>query len=496
MPDGSSECELARISYAHPNGNPTEVTDGRTASEWTTGYKPVNPAASTTGPTYTYDDMGRLTAARFDYGTTVDTQLSPYVKGVDEPALPYIEPSTRATSQTYAYDPLDNPIRSDDDQHAILQRSAGTQTYGSATSGPNQVRSGAPISCVGTYQVGYDASGNVTSLTWTNGLETSTLDYTWDEVGHLIGASRGDSITIPRSSLAFSDQFVYDAGGNRIWRSTNVNGGPYYFAEVFRSLRLNGAAWNQGGVTGDFQDDDTTETDYVVSGGKSYGRIFYDASGTMPRADGNFLHVFIDVTDARGSVVATLDRPSGELVERVTYQPFGGTETDFRPKRWDQFRESYRYTEKEDDYALGIVYYGARYYMPGIQRWASPDPRAIHGLAGNINPYVFVANSLYRYVDPFGLQEGPPSEAGPGFSFDLTNVLSSIGGFFSNLFGGHGGEQAGVRLRGLRRLHPRRAMSSPPGTRRESTPRHCSAGFRTATHSRNQSRSVHPRGTP
>ena len=71
----------------------------------------------------------------------------------------------------------------------------------------------------------------------------------------------------------------------------------------------------------------------------------------------------------QGSTSSTIDRATGELVEQITYQPFGGTETDYRPSRWQSFRDTYRYTGKEDDYAMGLVYFGARYYMPMLSRW-------------------------------------------------------------------------------------------------------------------------------
>jgi RHS repeat-associated protein len=115
----------------------------------------------------------------------------------------------------------------------------------------------------------------------------------------------------------------------------------------------------------------------------------------------------------KGSTSSVIDKETAELVEQVTYLANGGTETDYRPARWNEFRETYRYTGKQDDYEVGLVYYGARYFVPGIDRWASPDPLTIHGLGGDMNPYSFVRGSPFRFIDRFGLDEGDPSQGDP-----------------------------------------------------------------------------------
>ena len=98
-----------------------------------------------------------------------------------------------------------------------------------------------------------------------------------------------------------------------------------------------------------------------------------------------------------------VDHDTGELVERMTYLPFGGVDSDYRPARWDSFREDVRYTSHWDDSEVGLVYFGTRYYSPTLGRFISPDPLTIHGLIGNLNPYEYVYSSPMRYVDPFGL---------------------------------------------------------------------------------------------
>ena len=126
----------------------------------------------------------------------------------------------------------------------------------------------------------------------------------------------------------------------------------------------------------------------------------------MPQAAGanGALHVFMPLGDTVGSTSFVIDHDTGELVERVTYQPFGGVESDYRPSpRWGSFREDLRYTGHWDDAQVGLVYFGARYYSPQLARFISPDPLTVHGAAGDLNPYAFVGGSPMRFVDPFGL---------------------------------------------------------------------------------------------
>jgi RHS repeat-associated protein len=79
-----------------------------------------------------------------------------------------------------------------------------------------------------------------------------------------------------------------------------------------------------------------------------------------------------------GSTSAALDKQTGELVERATYQAYGARESDYRPGRWGEFREDYGFTGKEEDVEVGLVYFGKRFYAPALQRWVSADPLEVH----------------------------------------------------------------------------------------------------------------------
>jgi len=87
-----------------------------------------------------------------------------------------------------------------------------------------------------------------------------------------------------------------------------------------------------------------------------------------------------------GSSAIVLDRETSELVEQTTYQAYGAPDFDYRPSRWDGFREDYEFTGKEDDVEVGLAYFGKRHLAPSLNRWASADPLTIHTSTGRPRP--------------------------------------------------------------------------------------------------------------
>ena len=144
-------------------------------------------------------------------------------------------------------------------------------------------------------------------------------------------------------------------------------------------------------------------------GHHSLAHIFYDGSGALPKGLQNGqVHAYLAIGDHLGSSSFVLDHDTGELVERITYRAYGGVESDYRQKRWNNFREDVRYSDHWDDSPVGLTYFGARYYSPQLARFISPDPETIHQARGDLNPYAFVMGSPLGRVDPFGLDPVAP----------------------------------------------------------------------------------------
>lgn len=143
-----------------------------------------------------------------------------------------------------------------------------------------------------------------------------------------------------------------------------------------------------------------------------------DTKGTASTADdASYLYFY----DANGNVGQLLDG-SGAIAAKYEYDPYGNlTLAGGDAAATNPFRFSTKYFDVE----TGLYYYGYRYYLPGLGRWASRDP--IEELASDQvrrperptadvvrprmradeqadeNPYNFSQNTPLNHVDPVGL---------------------------------------------------------------------------------------------
>jgi RHS repeat-associated protein len=109
-------------------------------------------------------------------------------------------------------------------------------------------------------------------------------------------------------------------------------------------------------------------------------------------------------SDHLGPTGIVIDLATSELVERGTYLAMGGADSDYRPTRWNSFREDHRFTGKEEDVEVGLQYFGKRFLSPYLGRWMSPDPLNLHGpTSGDPNLYAYVQGRYLIIVDPVGL---------------------------------------------------------------------------------------------
>ena len=205
-------------------------------------------------------------------------------------------------------------------------------------------------------------------------------------------------------------------------------------------------------TNGDYTRSAEAESVYLQDGaGQTYARALYvpgDGTGAFPGG----VRQYLEFGDHLGSTGLVDDFDTGDIVERSTYLAYGGPDVDYRnstpaqfggPPKYGEFRETYRYTGHDDDSEVGLSYAGARYYMPMLSRWASPDPLTIHGLGSQLNPYAYAANSPYRYRDPFGLQEQQPSDNSEGQQDDPGGDQPSQAGGQPSGQGGNGGQGGG-----------------------------------------------------
>lgn len=382
-------------------------------SEWPSGAKPIDTRR------LVYGDDYRLAEVFSTYELTSqsagsDEYVSPYEPsdGAEYPT-PHV-PSTgfRPSEQTYEYDLRGNPLRTTDDASDFFDRSIGTTTLVA-----DQIVAGGVTTGYGSFAASYDASGNLENLSIAG---DSTYAYTWDEVGQLATATRTDP-----DGTQIEDTYAYDAKGHRIrvTGQSSVTGDTLHTIQVFDSLVLKNAVYPD--ANGDYEHDDSTEQLYLnAANGQNFGHAFIPQA-SIPSASSSNVHVFMPLRDPLGSTAFVIDHDTSELVEAATYQPYGAVDSDYRPSRWDAFREDIRYTSHWDNAEVGLVYMKARYYSPQLGRFISPDPKTIHGVAGDLNPYEYTAGSPLRFVDASGLQPCDTNYAPDGCVVSSSQTSSS-----------------------------------------------------------------------
>ena len=205
--------------------------------------------------------------------------------------------------------------------------------------------------------------------------------YDWDEVGRLGRARRWDqanpglaSDPLPQTTPAVELRYTYDASDGRVLKTAvDASSNERHTAYIFGSLELRGTTWDGS----DFADTKDTEVAYLFAHGVRLARLHY-SEDSLPTLTSGKLHVLLELPDHLGSSSIVVDRETGELVEKSSYQAYGNPDSDYRPARWSGFREDYRFTGKEEDVEVGVQYFGKRYLAASLGRWLSPDPLAVH----------------------------------------------------------------------------------------------------------------------
>jgi RHS repeat-associated protein len=368
-------------------GNPLTSTEATSAFDaWGAGAKPVTRKM-------TYDDRYRLTKIAYD--SHADIFKNPVPAG----SAPVTADQKRITSQTFEYDGLGNITNSTDDGGSFFDRSLGK-----VTNAPNANRVTSAAGTNGSLTAQYDNAGNTTSLVVRrtkacfSTCGTVTFAYTWDEAGKLASASRTDD-----AGAANVVTFVYDASGQRVLSERVASRGfileLVYNAEIFTSLRLNRAHFEGT----DYEHTAAKEAVYLTSGASSIARVLY-SEDDLPSLTNGKRHVLLEVSDKLGSTSFVIDKETSDIVERRTYQAFGGVESEYQSDKWKGFREEYGFTGKEADLDIGLTYFGARYYSPELGRFISPDPVTVHANGADPNPYAYVSGHVYAATDPEGYQ--------------------------------------------------------------------------------------------
>jgi RHS repeat-associated protein len=193
--------------------------------------------------------------------------------------------------------------------------------------------------------------------------------------------------------------YLYDSSGQRVKKLVRRRGGQYEVTVYIDGLfeyHLSGPApaFNTLHVL----DDDRRIAVVRV------GRDPDDATGKL---------VKFHLGDHLASSAVVIDQ-EGNWMNREEYTPYG--ETSFGSFA----RKRYRFAGKEQDEESGLYYFGARYYVPWLTRWASCDPNTVR-LHNNL--YIFNNDNPTRYVDRQGLEPSTPEAIDPSSSMQVVETV-------------------------------------------------------------------------
>jgi RHS repeat-associated protein len=308
--------------------------------------------------TYQYDGLDRLTRLLDTKGvTTVADHQYQYntasqITQVAEPTI----------TKSYGYDTVDrltsalysNPVQANENYvyDGVGNRTASQLSASYTYQRFNRLTSTAAA----TYS--YDANGNLTSKTDSNG----TTQYSWDFENRL------KQVTLPNGSTV---SYKYDGLGRRIQRtpssgvSTNF---VYDGQDVLKDLNSDGSTVDY--LNGLGIDNRLRLTDSRIT---ALGPLY-------------FLQDHLSST-------TSLTNSLGVAVSQISYDAFGNAGTSANLTR-------YTYTGREFDSDTGLFYYRTRWYDPQVGRFASEDPI---GFRGGANFYTYVDNNSVNSNDPLGL---------------------------------------------------------------------------------------------
>jgi len=383
------------------------------------------------------------------------------------PMLPPM-PESRLGDLTYSYDWMANQTVWEDDARSFYERSIGEIANGAdhasgrganptlrpsalyVASNLPRSESEALESNDGWLDVDYGAGGNVVAMTararctdanaGNQCVDDPTLDpetretqlrqrcacafeqrfeYRWDELNRITEARRYDRHDGGAWTLEARQRTRYDAANQRIVKESVDPHHPDPSLRERTHLYVLPGDFDRVGVQVDRSGAQPryrgsialgTEAEYHIA-----GAVLVHRPGPATNVNGveRRQRLTLPLRDQIGTAGAVVDLESGHLFELSTFTPNGARETHWTTDEVSVAPNRLGFTGKEEDEEVGITYFGQRYLIARIGRWASPDPLAIHALGGgeSNNAYHYVNGNLLQARDPNGLD--PPAGALP-----------------------------------------------------------------------------------
>jgi RHS repeat-associated protein len=303
-----------------------------------TGYKHYIAATGSTAPVqdqqFAYDNLGRLTQAT--------TSQASWAYTYDANGNRTSVAINNGTPNAYTVDPASNRLTD-------ITTPAITLTHDAMGN----------IVSDGTYTMGYDLRGRLTTAT--QGGNTTT--YAYDNAGQRVRKAKN-------SGTADTVVFVYDL---------------------------------QGQLLGEYDSTGKAIREYVWLGNMPVAMITPDpAMGANANTAPPIIYYIH--ADHLNTPRVLVDK-NNVMRWRWMSEPFGTTPADTSPAGQTALTFNLRFPGQFFDSESGMFYNYQRDYIPGIGRYAQSDPI---GLQGGINTYGYVESDPVNFVDTDGLSKGKP----------------------------------------------------------------------------------------
>jgi RHS repeat-associated protein len=230
---------------------------------------------------------------------------------------------------------------------------------------------------------GYDAHGNIAGMAHLPLMR-------WDFNDRL----RASAQQVVRDGTPETTYYVYDAGGGRVRKVTETQGG----ARKNQRLYLGGyELYREYGVGGEVTLE--RETLHVLDGKQRVAIVETATTPSASPASPVSPASRYQLSNHLGSAAVELDQ-AGALISYEDYHSYGTTAFQAGRSAAEVSLKRYRYTGKERDDETGLAYHKARYYAPWLGRWVGADPL---GIGAGTNVYSYASGNPLVYSDASGM---------------------------------------------------------------------------------------------
>jgi RHS repeat-associated protein len=231
-----------------------------------------------------------------------------------------------------------------------------------------QDTSSVTVNLLATNSYTYDLNGNLTS--------DGKRGFDYDDENQLI------RITVTNG---WKSEFLYDGKFRRRIRREYT-----WASSTWRQTNEVHYVYDGNHVIQERDPNNLPTVAYCAAGARLLARTDLATLISQPSAAHAYYHL-----DGNGNVTALVNAQQ-VLVARYLYDPFGNMLSQSGSLA---AANRYRFSSKEAHDNSGLIYFGRRFYDPGLQRWVNRDP--IHELGG-YHPFRFVANDPINNIDPHG----------------------------------------------------------------------------------------------